>query len=43
MRTVKNVLYLLWPVILAVAVIVLFFTASALLSYPIAFIGNLDQ
>ncbi len=43
MKTLINCLYLLSPLLVAVGVVVLFFTASALLSYPISFIGNLDQ
>jgi hypothetical protein len=43
MKTFWSCVYLLLPVLVAVGVVVLFFALSALLSYPVSFIGNLDQ
>jgi hypothetical protein len=43
MKTFWSVVYLLSPLLVSIGVIVLFFALSALLSYPVSFIGNLDQ
>jgi hypothetical protein len=43
MKTFWNCVYLLSPLLVSIGVVVLFFALSALLSYPIALIGNMDQ